>query len=273
MLPEPSMAPDAPGAAGLPLVQIAGVTDVGRVRRRNEDAIDWDMQLGLVMVADGMGGSQGGDIASATALRSIKDDLRRAMADRERHGSRAMSREVRGALAIELVRRANQGVRKSAAHDNRLRGMGTTLVMALVGPDFVTSAHVGDSRMYRFRNGKLFRLTEDHSMVQELVHRGQMDERQAAQSRHRNVITRAIGISQDVLVDVGHHSSLPGDVFMLCSDGLTNMLADAEIALALEAFPDDLEAAAHNAVRLANARGGRDNVSVVLLRILGSDRG
>ena len=258
---------------GLPQLQIAGVTDVGRVRRRNEDAIEWDVELGLVMVADGMGGSQGGDIASTTALRSIKEDLRRAMADSGRHGERAMTRDVRGALAVELVRRANQGVRKSAARDHRLHGMGTTLVMALVGPDFVTSAHVGDSRMYRLRHGKLFRLTEDHSMVQELVHRGQMDERQAAQSRHRNVITRALGISQDVSVDVGHHSWLPGDVFLLCSDGLTNMVPDVDIAAALEEYPADIEAAAHNAVRLANARGGRDNVSVVLLRLLESDHG
>jgi protein phosphatase len=256
------------GSASAPALQVAGVTDVGRVRRRNEDAIDWDVQLGLVMVADGMGGSQGGDIASRTALQSIKEDLRRALAESERNGGRALTREVRASLVVELVRRANQGVRKSASRDNRLLGMGTTLVMALVGPDFLTSAHVGDSRMYRLREGAIARLTDDHSMVQELVHRGQMDERQAAQSRHRNVITRALGIAQDVLVDVEHHAMQAGDIFMLCSDGLTNMVADADIAAAIAQFPDDLQAAANNAVQLANARGGRDNVSVVLLRIL-----
>ncbi len=259
--------------ASSPSVQVAGVTDVGRVRRRNEDAIDWDVQLGLAMVADCMGGSQGGDIASRTALQSIKEDLRRALADSERHGARPLTREVRASLVVELVRRANQGVRKSASRDDRLLGMGTTLVMALVGPGFVTSAHVGDSRMYRLREGTIVRLTEDHSMVQELVQRGQMDERQAAQSRHRNVITRALGIAQDVVVDVGHHPTLPGDIFMLCSDGLTNMVADADIAAAIAEFPDDLQAAASNAVQLANARGGRDNVSVVLLRILATSHG
>jgi serine/threonine protein phosphatase PrpC len=135
----------------VPAVEIAGVSDVGRLRKRNEDAIDWDVRLGLAMVADGMGGSQGGDVASRTALQSIKDDLRRALADASRPGSRAHTQEVRGALVVELVRRANQGVRKSAARDNRLQGMGTTLVMALVGPGFLTVAHVGDSRLYRVR--------------------------------------------------------------------------------------------------------------------------
>ena len=214
-----------PGAA----IEIAGVTDVGRLRKRNEDAIGWDARLGMAMVADGMGGSQGGDIAAATALRSIRDDLRRAFADGERHGERARSRDVRAALVVELVRRANQGVRQSAARDDRLNGMGTTLVLALMGPDFLTAAHVGDSRLYRLRGARLERLTEDHSMVQEMVGRGQMNARQAAMSRHRNVITRALGIARDVTVDVAHHAAVPGDVFMLCTDGLTNMVAEDEI--------------------------------------------
>ena len=247
------------------------MSDVGRIRERNEDAIDWDAALGVVMLADGMGGSQAGDVASRTALRSIKDDLRRALADVSRRGPRANSREVRELLVVELVRRANQGVRKSASRDNRLSGMGTTLVMVLVGPDFLTAAHVGDSRLYRLKEGILSRLTEDHSMVQELVQRGQLNATQAARSRHRNVITRALGKSPDVTVDVAHHDIVAGDVFLLCSDGLTNMLTDAELGATLAAHPGDLEAAACNAVRLANERGGRDNISVVLIRILASD--
>ncbi|MCC6531789.1 MAG: Stp1/IreP family PP2C-type Ser/Thr phosphatase [Burkholderiales bacterium] len=262
-----------PQPAFVPAVEIVGVTDVGRLRSRNEDAIDWDTRLGLAMVADGMGGSQGGDVASATALRSIKDDLRRALADSRRHGERAYTKEVRGSLVVELVRRANQGVRKSASRDNRLSGMGTTLVMALVGPDFLTAAHVGDSRMYLLRDRSFIRLTDDHSMVQELVERGAINARQAAKSRHRNVITRALGIAQDVAVDVQHHAIRAGDIFMLCTDGLTNMASDAEIGAVVDAHGHDLQAAARNAVRLANARGGRDNVSVVLIRILGGPHG
>jgi len=258
--------PQVPGCKAQ--VEIAGMTDPGRHRRRNEDAIDWDLKLGVAMVADGMGGNLGGDVASATALRSIKDDLRRALADSERHGERSRTRDVRGSLVVELVRRANQGVRKSAARDDRLSGMGTTLVLALVGTDFVTVAHVGDSRVYRMRGGALERLTEDHSMVQELVDRGEIDARQAAISRHRNVITRALGIAQDVQVDVAHHPIAQGDLFLLCSDGLTNMASDRDIAEALRKCEGNLEAAARNAVELANARGGRDNVSVVLMRIL-----
>ena len=160
-------------------VEIAGMTDQGRHRKRNEDAIDWDKRLGLAMVADGMGGMQGGDVASTTALRSIKSDLRRALAESHRHNERAQSREVRGSLVVELVRRANQAVRQSAGRDPRLAGMGTTLVMCLVGPDYLTVAHVGDSRLYRLRDRKLECLTEDHTMVQELVERGDMDARQA----------------------------------------------------------------------------------------------
>jgi protein phosphatase len=275
----PILRPDTPAgkpafpAKALPSVEIAGVTDVGRLRRRNEDAIDWDTRLGVAMVADGMGGSQGGDIAATTALRSIKDDLRRALADSERHGERARSREVRASLVVELVRRANQGVRKSAARDRQLDGMGTTLVMALLGPDFLTAAHVGDSRLYRLRDSRLERLTEDHSMVQEMVGRGQMNARQAATSRHRNVITRALGIAQDVSVDVAHHAIRPGDIFMLCTDGLTNMVPEAELGAALVAHAHSLEVAARNAVNIANARGGRDNVSVLLMRILRVDHG
>jgi PPM family protein phosphatase len=256
-----------------PAVEIAGVTHVGRLRKRNEDAIDWDARLGVAMIADGMGGSQGGDVASRTALQSIKDDLRRAFADATRHGSRAHTREVRGALVVELVRRANQGVRKSASRDNRLHGMGTTLVMALVGPGFLTVAHVGDSRLYRVRDAQIERLTDDHSVVQELVDRGQMSASQAARSRHRNVITRAIGKSQDVTVDVAHHPIAAGDVFMLCSDGLTNMLSDTAIAAALAAHRHDLHAAARNAVDSANESGGRDNVSVVLIRVMDEHHG
>lgn len=253
-------------------VDIAGVSDVGRLRSRNEDAIDWDARLGLAMVADGMGGSRGGDIAAATALRSIREDLRRALADAQRRSS-VLGREARASLVAELVRRANRLVRDSAAGDDRLNGMGTTLVLALLGPDFLTVAHVGDSRLYRLRADKLERLTDDHSMVQEMVDRGQMDRQQAARSRHRNIITRALGIGRDVTVDVAHHPFEPGDLYLLCSDGLTNMVSEADIAATLSAHAHSLQSAAHNAVDLANARGGRDNVSVVLMRISGAANG
>jgi protein phosphatase len=239
---------------------------VGRLRLRNEDAIAWDPRLGLAMVADGMGGSRGGDIAAATALRSIREDLRRALGDGERQGGDP-SPEARAALVVELLRRANRMVRQSASEDERLKGMGTTLVLALLGSNFLTVAHVGDSRAYCLRGRSLERLTEDHSMVQEMVDRGQMDRQQAARSRHRNVITRALGIGAEVTVDVAHHEVQSGDIYMLCSDGLTNMVSDADIAATLAGHAHSLETAAHNAVNLANARGGRDNVSVVLMRI------
>ena len=262
---QPMKRPVTPAQASA--VAIAGITDVGRHRKRNEDAIDWDARLGLAMVADGMGGNQGGDVASVTALRSIKNDLRRALAEAHRNAERAQSRDVRGSLVAELVRRANQSVRQSAGRDPRLNGMGTTLVMCLVGKDYLTVAHVGDSRLYRLRGRKLERLTEDHTMVQELVERGDMSARQAAQSRNRNVITRALGISPDVAVDIAHHELEPGDLYMLCSDGLTGMATDADISDVLDSATASLDETARRAIELANARGGRDNVSVVLLKV------
>ena len=249
-------------------VEIAGVTDVGRLRKRNEDAIDWDMRLGLAMVADGMGGMQGGDVASATALRSIKSDLRRALAEARTHDERPPTCEERGSLVVELVRRANQAVRQGAARDPRLNGMGTTLVMGLIGSDHLTVAHVGDSRMYRLRGRSLQRLTEDHTMVQELVGRGSMDAREAAQSRNRNVITRALGVYPDVIVDIAHHDLQAGDLYMLCSDGLTGMASDTDISNVLDTSAENLETTAKRVIELANSRGGRDNVSVVLLKVL-----
>jgi len=254
-------------------VEIAGMTDVGRHRKRNEDAIDWDARLGIAMVADGMGGNQGGDVASVTALRSIKNDLRLALAETHRNTQGAQSRDVRAALVVELVRRANQAIRQRAGRDPRLNGMGTTLVMCLVGSDYLTAAHVGDSRLYRLRGHKLQRLTEDHTMVQELVERGDMDALQAALSRNRNVITRALGITADVTVDIAHHELEPGDLYMMCSDGLTGMATDTDITAVLDATAASLEETAKRAIELANARGGRDNVSVVLLKVLEKSHG
>jgi serine/threonine protein phosphatase PrpC len=277
LLPEshsvPLMNPRLPAQRGEQMVEIAGLSDTGRHRKRNEDAIDWDAGLGLVMVADGMGGNQGGDIASVTALRSIKNDMRRALVDLRRRGERSNVREQRGALVIELVRRANQAVRQSAARDSRLHGMGTTLVMCLLSDTYLTVAHVGDSRLYRLRAGSLERLTEDHSIVQELVGRGEMSAKQAAISRNRNVITRALGINPDVMVDIAHHDLASGDLYMLCSDGLTSMASESEIADTLATNADSLDGSAKSVVDLANFRGGRDNISVVLVRVLEANHG
>jgi protein phosphatase len=151
--------------------------------------------------------------------------------------------------------------------------MGTTLVMALLGDGFLSVAHVGDSRMYRLREGAFERLTEDHTVVQELVVRGKLDPLEAAVSRNRNVITRALGIYQDVAVDVAHHDTRPGDIYMLCSDGLTGMASDADIAMVLGGCDGSLEQCARGLVELANSRGGKDNISVVLLRTLESSHG
>jgi len=247
-------------------LEIAGVTDAGRRRARNEDAIYWDAELGVALVADGMGGRSGGEVASTTAVRSIKSDLRLALAGPHGRAGGCGAAGECAAMLSELVRRANQRVLLAAARDPRCRGMGTTLVMALFSQGHLSVANVGDSRAYRLRDARLELLTHDHSMVQELVDRGAMNATEATLSQHRSVLTRALGVGPDIEVDVEHHHTLPGDVLMLCSDGLTRMATDAEIAGVIAPHLGDLRRAARAAVDFANARGGFDNVSIVLMR-------
>jgi protein phosphatase len=246
------------------LAGIAGLTHVGRRRRSNQDAIAWDGELGLALVADGVGGGNAGEIASATAARSVTGDLRSAMriADRRR-----ASHESRSALARELVRRANQRILATADREPDTAGMQTTLAMTLLGEDFVTIATLGDSRIYRLRNGTLERLTRDHSLADELGMRGLLSASQVARSTLRNTLSRALGMQGSPEADIAHHELESGDLLMLCTDGLTKAVSDTEIAALLTSGQRRLDELAAAAVELANRRGGRDNISVIVLQI------
>lgn len=246
--------------------RIAGKSDVGLRRAHNEDATWWDARLGAAIVADGMGGKNAGEVASGLAVQSMRTDLHQALADQPRRGESAGLRERRGALLGEVVRRANQRILQAAQRDEHCRGMGTTVVAALLADEFVTVASVGDSRAYLLRAGRLRQLTNDHSMAQELVQRGQLTEEQASRSRHQSVLTRALGMAPDMPVDVAHYDLAEGDLILLCSDGLTRMLPDREIEALLNQHRDDIGSAVTSAVEHANHRGGHDNVSVVLLQ-------
>lgn len=249
------------------LSDIAGATDTGLRRRANQDAMGWDTELGLALVADGVGGGNAGEVASATAVRAIKSDLRAAVRSARGGPGDPGSRPAQAAMVHELVRRANARVVGMAGRETRLEGMGTTLALVLLSEDFVTVAHVGDSRVYRMRGGSLERLTRDHFMLTELVECGALTADEAERSRHRNVLTRALGMAHSAEPDLSQHPTASGDLYLLCSDGLTTAATDEEIAGLLLEAGDDLQAAAQQAVALANRRGGLDNISVLLMRL------
>jgi PPM family protein phosphatase len=235
------------------LGRAAAVTDPGRKRRHNEDA--YVCEPPLFAVADGMGGAQAGEIASrlaAAALRHPRD------ADPGR-GSEHV---------VALIQEANRRVYEAAAEDEAVSGMGTTITAAVAEQGCVWIGHVGDSRAYLIRDGVLDQLTEDHSLVAELVRSGKLSPEEAETHPQRSVITRAIGTDPDVDVDVFAVQTRPGDLFMLCSDGLTSMVGDGEILELVERNRADLQRAGRALVDAANREGGEDNITVVLFEIV-----
>lgn len=240
-------------------------SDVGRVRKRNEDSLAVDARRGWAVLADGMGGYRGGDVASRMAVEATLRRLDRDLV--------APDDGVPGRVAAVLaaaVHDANADIRAEAGRDHDLSGMGSTLVVAAFLADCVVTAHVGDSRMYRLRDGVLEQLTRDHTMLQELVDAGILAPEDVAHSQFRGLLTRGLGVAPRVQPEPGTHSIRPGDVFLLCSDGLTDMLDDAAIAAVLQpvaSLATRLEEAADRLVALANAQGGRDNISVILVRM------
>jgi PPM family protein phosphatase len=229
----------------------AGVTDPGRRRRRNEDAFVLDPPL--FVIADGMGGAQAGEVASRLA----------AAAFREYHDADDLEPEARIAA---IIQEANRRIYERSRADAETSGMGTTITAALFTGEAVTIGHVGDSRAYRLRDGELEQLTHDHSLVGDLIRSGRLSPEEARSHPQRSVITRALGTDQDVDVDSFTVDPRTGDVYMLCSDGLTDMVADEEIVRILHERKT-LERAAKELVRQANRRGGDDNVTVILFTV------
>ena len=239
------------------LGQRAGVTDPGRKRRRNEDAFVVDPPL--FAVADGMGGAQAGEVASRLA----------AAAFHEYHEADDLGGEDR---VEAIIQEANRRIYERAQVDRNASGMGTTITAAVVESGRIAIGHVGDSRAYRIRGGELAQLTDDHSLVADLMRSGRLTPEQADSHPQRSVITRALGTDPEVDVDTFAVEAEPGDVFLLCSDGLTTMVDDAEI-LRLVAESSGLESAAKALVKAANRRGGEDNVTVVLFAVEAGEAG
>jgi protein phosphatase len=240
----------------LRIAEAAQLTDTGRQREANEDS--YFSRAPLFAVADGMGGAQAGEVASRMAVEAFErvDEAHAAPEELLRHTAQDANREI-----FEIA----QG-------DSSRSGMGTTLTAALLHGDEISFGHVGDSRAYVFRDGRLRQITNDHSLVEELRRQGKLTRDQAAEHPQRSVITRALGPEPTVDVDTLTFSARPGDVFLLCSDGLTTMLDDEDVAAVLDRG-ESLERAARRLVRDANERGGRDNITVVLFRLETADEG
>ncbi|HEX4930537.1 MAG TPA: Stp1/IreP family PP2C-type Ser/Thr phosphatase [Gaiellaceae bacterium] len=236
----------------------AVVSDTGRRRRRNED--QFVCMPPLFAVADGMGGAQAGEVASGLAAAVLHE-----AAPDGNSGERGEERVAR------LIQEANRRVFQRSSEDESTSGMGTTMTVALVDGDTIAFGHVGDSRAYRVRNEELEQLTDDHSLVGELVRSGRLSPEEAESHPQRSVITRALGTEPDVDVDTFTIEAEPGDIYLICSDGLTDMVSPRDVQALLVANAGDLDAAAQALVDAANAGGGEDNITVVLFRMVGRE--
>jgi serine/threonine protein phosphatase PrpC len=247
--------------------EIASCTDPGIVRAHNEDSIAADAANGLVVLADGMGGYNAGEVASGIATTVITTETARALANlrlqQEQDRKLATERLVR-----EQVLKANTSIYQAAQSQPQYAGMGTTLVMCLFYDNRVMIAHLGDSRVYRLRDDVFMQVTRDHSLLQEQIDSGLITREQAKHAQHKNLVTRALGIDPTVEPEIHDYDAKPGDVYLLCSDGLCDMVTDEDIGLTVQALGANLKLAAQQLVQMANDNGGRDNVSVILVRIL-----
>jgi protein phosphatase len=233
---------------------IVGVTDTGQIRKDNEDCIGWDVERNLLVLADGMGGHTAGDVASSMAVDGILRGYQLPCSN--------SNDEVR--ILTQLLEDINADIYHRAQDMPDCERMGTTLAMVCLYNQHVTVLHAGDSRVYRFRAGVLDKLTEDHSLVTQLIEQGTMTKDEAENSRYRNVITRALGVRPHCDIEINQYPAEPEDVYLLCSDGLSNLVSDDLITKILTDHGQNLQCTAQIMVDLANQAGGDDNISVVL---------
>ncbi len=247
-------------------IELQAAVDAGRARSNNEDAVAIDADATLAVLADGMGGYNAGEVASQMATSFICSELGRWLREAS---DQASDQEVRRAMDI-CVDNANRAIFNAANSNPQYAGMGTTLVLALFRGDHVLIGHVGDSRAYRLRGGRLQQISRDHSLLQEQIDAGLITPEQAAFSANKNLVTRAVGVEDTVLLETHQHDVQPADVFLLCSDGLSDMLDDATMAQILLA-QESLTEACRTLIEAANDAGGKDNISVILARVGGGN--
>lgn len=250
-------------------LEIAVRTDPGLVRELNEDAVFANPLRGLVILADGMGGYNAGEVASGLAASFLASALETSFFDPvpDRAGD-SDGRSFASRCLEETIGQANTAIYNAAMSEPQYAGMGTTLVTALFFDNRIAVAHIGDSRLYRLRDDHFAVVTRDHSLLQEQIDSGLISPEEARYSQNKNLVTRALGVEPDVEAEIKEYDVLPGDIYLFCSDGLNDMLADEEIQLVLQTLSANLELAANQLVQMANDNGGRDNVSVILVKVL-----
>lgn len=238
------------------------------VRSHNEDSVFADSSRGIAILADGMGGYNAGEVASGMATTLLASELGKAFNARPPHAmDRGGRRNAQGVLESE-IERANTAIFHASQSQPQYAGMGTTLVVAVFYDNLMTVAHIGDSRLYRMRGDEFKLVTRDHSLLQEQIDSGMISAEEARHSQNKNLVTRALGVEPDVEPEVHDYEVQPGDVYLLCSDGLNDMVEDEEIALTLQSLSANLELAGDQLIQMANDNGGRDNVSVILVRVM-----
>ena len=253
---------------GVTALSMVGLTDPGRMRPENEDAISVHPEVGLAILADGMGGHQAGEVASGMAVDLITRHFAEIFVqeiERKRQGHLPQAAMEVNAV-YEAIELANNAIYAMARARPECAGMGSTVVVAVFYDDKLCVGHVGDSRLYRYRAGELVQITQDHSVIQELVSRGLLTIEEAQQTVGKNLVTRALGVDSSVAPDVTEQPLEESDLYLLCSDGLNDMLSDEEIRKLLVEHSTDLETAVNQLVAQANEHGGADNISAILVR-------
>ncbi|MCH8175305.1 MAG: Stp1/IreP family PP2C-type Ser/Thr phosphatase [Proteobacteria bacterium] len=244
-------------------VKITGITDTGLQRSANEDHIGFDEGLGIAVLADGMGGHKAGGTASRMAVDSVLENLKKLI---NQETSVPITSSQLLAMVSNTISDSNSEIYQASSVNSDFKGMGTTMVAAVIKGSQLVVGHVGDSRAYLFRNKFLSRITRDHSLLQELIDKGFYTELEARTATVGHVVTRALGTRAEVEVDAARHELEHHDLVLLCSDGLTDMVSDSLIEVVLQ-DAQDVESAAKTLVELANEHGGRDNISVILVQV------
>ncbi len=251
-------------------IEVTGITDAGCSRSKNEDCIAWNSNQGLAILTDGMGGAKAGDVAGRIATETVLKEVVESI-DNLSSGLETMDHAENYRLASKILRKAlhkaNSVILRIAQKRPECRGMGATNITVLFYDNQISVAHVGDSRLYLMRQGLLQQITEDHTVIQEIIKGGLYTREQAEESINKNIVTRAVGVTAELNVDIVEQQTNPGDPYLLCSDGLTDQVSDNEIQ-ALLGIDQELTNSAQGLVDLAKKHGGNDNISVVLIRVV-----
>jgi len=251
-------------------LEMVSLTHPGMVRAHNEDSVACEPSCGLVVLTDGMGGYNAGEVASGIAVSVVSSEIKHYLEDaRPEDKDAASGEDVAVVLLRNNVQKANSSIFHAAHSQPQYAGMGTTIVSGLFYDNRVAVAHIGDSRMYRLRGEDLECITRDHSLLQEQIDSGMISKADARVSQNKNLVTRAVGIDANVEAEVHVHDVKRGDIYLLCSDGLNDMVEDEDIADTVQTFKANLPLLASQLIQAANDNGGRDNVSVILIKVKG----